>query len=129
MRADEFESTILKIYLDDQEECNARFGYPMHCYMDTEKLQKIFWRDYRLNRKEFLIHFEHFFKNQPIPEENETYSVSVAGGPVNAYKKSNWINVDGRHYVCIKIRLGQYLHMRQRGMTNAPRQSTGSPIL
>ena len=72
-----------------------------------------------MNRKEFLTLFEYFFKNQPYPNPNETYPVSVAGGPANAYKKSNWVEIDGRHYVCIKIRLDQYLLMRQRELVNA----------
>lgn len=118
MTPDEFELAMLTIYLEDQEDCNAKFGgLPMHYTLCSEKLQKKFWEKHHLCRSKLLVMFERFFKNQPKPLPNETWSVFVAGGPCIFYKKSNWVEVNGKHYLQIGIRLEQYYTMRQRECT------------
>ena len=112
----EFELAILKIYEHDQNECNEKFGgLPMHYTISVDRCQKLFWTYYRVSRSQFLELFARFYEMQPKPLPNEIHCVSIYGGVSSHYRKTNWVEIRGKHYLQIRIVLSEYRRMRGNG--------------
>lgn len=111
----EFEDIFISLFLEDEKRLLKMHGFPIFHVMDFELMQKELWDKHHINRPQFLKLFERFYHNQPHPSSNEIYTVNISGGPCNSYKKRNWAEVDGRHYVVFRIYVNDYLRMRKEG--------------
>lgn len=77
---------------------------PMKIYCSVVEIRSLLWRKHRVDK----IQFQQIIERLCAVDSPYRMKIQLAGGPTGAYKKNNFVEVEGRHWLYIQVETEQH---------------------